>query len=313
MKNYIKRMTAAVLSGILILSGSVSALAAGPETGGATFRGRNAAPRFPVVASVYNAIDGEQVPDLFGEVTKNLSPGSDVEFTVKLSNDSDETVRFGMKATLVEQDKANKIAALADYSDKSAVKHSELLNLISIEITRHTGGDVLYSGTLGGLAADTALYSEAGLSNIIGAVTSGNSGYIDVAVSVPVTLGNEYQNALTAVDWVFTVEADDPETPVFYPQVPGTVINDEIVPDIVPDEDIVDTEPPLAEPPVLDEEVDIPDEDVPLADFEVDIPKTGDDSGMLGFGLVAGVALVGLLGLLVYSFKSKKDEPDPAE
>ena len=89
-------------------------------------------------------------------------------------------------------------------------------------------------------------------------------------------------------------ETDIPEIEV--PLDPGEPPHE----DPPPEEDIPDEEPPLSDTPT--EEEDIPDEDVPLSD----IPKTGDDSNLAVYYVLAAVCGMGLCVLAATG--KKRDE-----
>lgn len=73
---------------------------------------------------------------------------------------------------------------------------------------------------------------------LLGEFVSNGTTELKITLNVPLTMGNDFQNAVGKIRWVFTAEE-------------------------IPDEEIVDSEPPLVGPSSNPEEVDIPDDDVP--------------------------------------------------
>jgi hypothetical protein len=283
-------MTAAVLSGILILFGSASALAAPGEVG----FDRRATGVTSTGTTIYDNT-GAAVTDLFDTAAKDLAPGDVRSFTVQLRNTSNETVRFYLKATVPTQAELDALTTAASvtptFADNSNAHYTDLLTLVQIKVTNQSNSAVLYTGPIGG-SAGADLYDADGV--FIGTVSAGWAGSIEIEVTIPDTLDNTYQGTLTAVDWVFTVQADDrggggnTSTPTPSPS-PGFVIEDD--------------EPPLGS---IDNKI-IDEDDTPLADFWV-APHTGDDSNVFQFATVAAVALVALLLILFVGRRDKKEK-----
>jgi len=294
---FIKRLSAVMLAGILPLvffSASVHADTAGTVD----FYGQdalgNTSPNgeWKLTAPViYTADTGEEITDLFGEITKNLLPGDVRNFTVKLTNNSDYTVLFTMKATPVTRDRedgvnSDDLTAGGSFGDKTPMTADDLLDVVTVTIKNPFNDDaVLYQGSMRG--DGDGMYGAAGTP--LGNVSAESSGYIDVTVNIPRELGNEYQNAFAAVEWVFIAEYDIPvpttttaaptEAPTDPPTTTTTAAPTELF--IIDEED-----PPLDAPKDVEKEYD----------YEVVIPKTGDRQDVF---TVAAVSAASLLGLIV--------------
>ena len=263
---------------------------------------------------------GESIADLFGTSTKELEPGKSKTVKIRLENHSDEEYTFYLRATALTGFAARVRAAF--YNGKTA--SDSLLEAINISIDYK--GENLYNGGMSGSTDGNVLLGgiEGDNSGIpLGTLSGKTSEVIDVTISVPGWLGNEYMNTLCAVDWWFTAQQEDipgppvdpnpPVDPPFYPHDPP----DPPTTAAPPSETIIDPEdPPTTEAPDIDEPPtefdpeklpldDTPDEDgdvVVVVDPGLKLPKTG---GVQTFVLPAAIILVllSLLLLIVY----KKD------
>ncbi|MDR3277449.1 MAG: hypothetical protein LBT12_01640 [Oscillospiraceae bacterium] len=308
MKRKFIRAAAAMLSGILLLSGALAQTGAAANE--AKFNGADAAEKW-TVATVYDGENREEINDLFDLLTKNLVPGDDTQITVQLRNAGANAIVFYLKATALNADEAN---ALADESLYGAgvtddALNTELLSLIDIKV-RHDGTEI-YAGTLGGDSApgllgageyDDLYSDEYGVR--LGQVSSGYAGSIAVDLHISEKLGDKFQNLLTGVKWEFIAEQVQTTAPGGGPTTttsPKTEPTDDPAdPPVV----ITDDETPLTD---LDDTpiTDIDDPEVPLADIIV-VPKTGDEGGLLTYSVVAGVALVVMVALLIVSSSKRK-------
>jgi hypothetical protein len=278
---------------------------------------RGAAPAFSDTTT-YKVSSGKTITDFFGEITKNLTPGGEPKtVTVKLNNTAPESATFYLIATPLEQEATATLITDGYAFAAGKTAKAELLEQIQVEV-KHVGttaGEkVLYEkGSMKGF--NSSGYEDNLLP--IGTVTGNNHATITIELTIPAEVGNEYQNALAAVDWSFRYVLADPP-----PSGPPVVI----VPPVQPnrpappatptppaddDEIIEDAPPPLADytPPIIDdEETTIDEDEVPLADFEV-APKTGDDGpGTLTFATVAAASLVTITVILI-SGGRKKTKP----
>jgi hypothetical protein len=333
LKNAIKKLAAAVLSVTISLTTLAVSAAAAAVTPDVTnnvdyFRadGDQPPPFDFTDAATYKVGNGanEVIQDFFGEATKGLSPGDTKNITVRLHNNSGQNATFYLISTpLGEADATRKLLGDGSvFAGKTASQ--ELLEQIGVLITHDATSNpkTLYSGTLAdgqGPMSDMTLpvptSQDDPLTIGIGTVSNNSFATINVNISIPPDLGNEYQNALAAVEWRFVVwyPTTGGNGPIItYPPTqpsPSTPAQPDAPPPA--DEIIEDETPPLAnyEPPIIDDEVEIGEEDVPLADFEV-VPETGDDRpGIFTFGTLAAASIAVIVVLLITGNKrgKKKD------
>lgn len=107
----------------------------------------------------------------------------------------------------------------------------------------------------------------------LGKFSYGDAQNLSVKLSVPIELGNEYQNCKGKVNWYFYAEQ-------------------------VADEIIDDPDTPLNPPPFET----IEDNKVPLNS----LPKTGDNSNIFIFAIVAGCCVVAIVALNVVRIKTRR-------
>lgn len=238
--------------------------------------------------NTYLEDDGDYTQtDLF-PAFKKVMPGDELSQTIYIQNDwnSKDFIRLSMMAVLHDEDgnpiSEKVLAQLKD--DQRNEMESELAYmhdfLHQLTLTVKAGEETIYEGHPDELTKGF----EDGDGHSFGKIREGNTVKLDVTLSVPETLGNEYANRVGEVDWKFTWSGHNDSKPDPKPDKP----------DPQPD----DPEP--EDPPV----VIIPDPEIPLAPPDEPIPeapKTGDESqtvlwaGVLGLG-VAGMAFILLTG-----------------
>lgn len=307
MKNAIKKLAAAVL----LVTISLATLGMSAAAADVNFYGNTTAPFGFMGTTTYNVGSGRTITDFFGAATKNLSPGDTRTVTVRLNNTTTQNATFYLIATPLNEDEAAALTSDGSYFDGKTAS-DELLEQIGVVITRAATPNVsLYSGLMSGHSSVAPANPMPQNVLPIGTVTSGASATITVALTIPGTLDNGYQDTLAAVNWSFIAElADPPGGPIItYPPSPSTPTQP-ATPDAPPptDEVIEDETPPLAnyEPPIIDDEVEIGEEDVPLAEFEV-VPETGDDRpGIFTFGTLAAASAAVIVVLLITGNKRGK-------
>jgi hypothetical protein len=344
----LRRLTAAALTVIIALSGAtVTAQAAEATTPGIGYTsgsGENSGAWEWTDATVYKTDTGKEIKDLFGDITKNLVPGDVKNITVKLTNnDAEGDVVFALYARALKGEESRALTASAgDFANKTA--NDELLNKIQLEISNYDESSTLYSGPMGGDSAPDSIYGSFTDSDgttvrggkILGRVSAGKTGILKIAVSVD-DIGNEYQNALAAVEWRILAEPYIPEeeepgptepgpspqspvnpgTPV-YPGTPGGGGQTQTAPPVEIAEDgpplggvepAPETEAPVTieetAPPLIDIPEEIPDEEVPLADYEI-VPKTGDSGNILTWAALCGATAAALTGWLIAAIIRRK-------
>ena len=225
--------------------------------------------------------------DLF-TAFKKVMPGDELSQTIYIQNgwDSKDYIRLSMMAVLHDEEgnpisedvmKALKADERNELESELAYMHDFLHQLT---LTVKAGEETIYEGHPDELTKGF----EDGEAYSFGKIRSGNTVKLDVTLSVPAELGNEYAGRIGEVDWKFIWSGHNDPRPD---------------PDPKP-EPKPDPEPEPEEPPVII----IPDPEIPLAPPDEPIPeapKTGDESqtvlwaGVLGLG-VAGMAFILLTG-----------------
>jgi hypothetical protein len=307
----IRKPVAAVLSAIIALSGAAQTVLAAAPTPGVGFNGQGASNVWDVTpsATVYNIASGIKIDDFFGEATKGLVPGDERTVYVSLRNNTADSVLFSLLARApVDEESSALTAEGGDFAALTA--NDSLLDEITLEISNPFGPSPLYSGKMGGAGA--GIYSPAGAA--LGTVSAGAYGVIEIKVSVPPSLtSEEFENTLAAVEWRFAAEQYN-DRYYYYPtptpaptptQTPQVEITDEAPPLAEPEPE---EEPTTETPPVIDIPVDIDEEDVPLAEFEVVPPKTGDGAGVFTWAAICAASGAALTVWLIAAVSRKRRE-----
>jgi hypothetical protein len=233
-------------------------------------------------------------PDFFKKYTSNLLPGDSAKFAIQLKNDSSDKVKFYFWAA--DTDFEN--------NDKAKLISDELVSKINLKIELIDSNGIIYDGPASGKGngiTDSIIGTGSGDGISLGWLDSNTSMSMYITINVPTSLGNEYQGAVGAVDWVFLCEIlevpTNPPTPTYPPTEPTTPPTNPTNPTTPPTEPTIKlTEPvtptnPVSTPtvtpstvvptPVIStipdddtEIVDIPDDDVPL-DLEDDTTPSG--------------------------------------
>lgn len=248
-------------------------------------------------------------PDFFKDYTKNLLPGDDITFTVQVKNNSSERVKFYFWAGDTENGK---------------VISDELLSLIHLRITRSDNRIILYEGPAHGKGTGDPgslemIGTGAGDGIDLGWLNAGNNIGLNITISIPTSMGNEYQSEMASVDWTFLCEVYVPPTnpptdpPTDPPITPPT--DPPITPptESIPEGDIDIEEDDIPEGAPEDEsllenipEEDIPDDSIPEGVIVVDdkdlgkLPQTGTLASVIGnsIGIGTGVLLICVLCIL---------------
>jgi hypothetical protein len=245
--------------------------------------------------------------DLFGAATKDMMPGQQVSFDVRLRNTTADNVRFSL---LCEPSSAQELAALQAQFPSKTVSDA-LLDQVNITLT-YAGGTI-YNGNLRGTAAAPGPYSPQGA--VLGFVNPGTYGTIRVTLSVGANADNRFQNTLTAVNWAFVVEQyNDVITPPVNPVIPGNPQNTSSTTVEVQGTPTAGSSN-LSQAPLTTLE----NPETPLTEgVDVDVHKT-DEHSALGLGahwallnllLTIATALISLALLITYAFKRKDEEDD---
>ncbi|MEA4920928.1 MAG: hypothetical protein VB078_08415 [Clostridiaceae bacterium] len=139
----------------------------------------------------------------------------------------------------------------------------------------------------------------------IGRFSSGTEDVLTVTVELPVSLGNEYQDAKAYINWIFYAQE---------------YIESEPDPDPDPDpEPNPDPEPepepePDPEPPIDIDEPDVPGDEIPpIEDIEEpavpldELPETGDNSGLIVPAIIMVLSGSALASVLLFAPRKEKE------
>jgi LPXTG-motif cell wall-anchored protein len=304
MKKLLKRTTAVILTGAVLIFGASGALA---TDGSVTYNSANNWDTAVTVQSAY----GET--DLFGETMKNLVPGDEETIELQLQNNYSRRVRFYLQAIPVYEEESaspsgeeSTVTSGGDIiSGLESIEGREYYNnlLEQLTITVKFNDTVIYTGPLSGSATENGMYTSGVL---LGRVSPGNFGDITATLSVPYTLSDDYQNKLCAVQWKFGAVREviytSPSPSVSPSESP--VVSEE--PSPTPSDEIVDEDDtPLTDTGEIDE---IDEEDVPGTVIVVEgdpgsLPLTG---GIETYALPAGIVLAALIIAFVLVTRKKK-------
>ncbi len=196
----IKRVTSLVLALILVLSLSVTAFAADSSV---KYRGHS-------VLNFFKFAPGDFTrTDLFDNF-KGVMPGDTLTETITVSNEAFccDFIKIFMRAVPHDEEKNDLSAEVkAAAKDETVATMTEFLNELTMTVTQD--GKTIFSGKaneLDGLRENV----------LLGKLRRNKSVTLDVTLTVPADLGNEYANRVGEVDWLFTVEEYDdarPNTP----------------------------------------------------------------------------------------------------
>ena len=232
-------------------------------------------------------VNTNDTQDLFANF-KGVMPGDEISQTIYVQNswNNKDYIRLSMIAVLHDAEgnpiSEEVMAALkADERNEMASELAYMHDFLhQLTLTVTAGEETIYEGHPDELAKGF----EDGEGYSFGKIRAGNTVKLDVTLSVPKEMGNEYANRVGEVDWKFVWSGHNYPDPTPDPKP--------VLPDPV--------EPQPEEPPVII----IPEPEIPLAPPDEPIPeapKTGDESqtllwaGVLGLG-VAGMAFVLLTG-----------------
>lgn len=202
-KNIVKQCFSLLLALMLMMSMTVTAFAAESSV---TFESGKVIAFEP--GSVYTETD------LFDNF-KGVMPGDTLSEEVTIQNKSNDCdyIKVYMRAVLHDEngnpisDKV--LAELRSDERRGAASELEYMHdfLSQLSMTVKSGGKVIYDASpdeLDGLSDNVYL----------GTLRKGESAKLDVQLTVPIEMGNEYADRIGEVDWVFVVEGfDDPVDP----------------------------------------------------------------------------------------------------
>ncbi len=187
MKKSFRMILSLVLMLMLVMSLATTAYAADPTV---TYKGQNDKFDFGSGSS-YTATD------LFANF-KNVMPGDTLNQTITFKNDAKDCdyVRLYLKA--VPHGTGNDMSANVAAKEPDVAKMNEFLSQLTMKVT--CDGKEIFNASpdqAGGLEKEKFL-SE---------VSRGKTVKLDVELSVPIIMGNEFANRVGEVDWVFLVES----------------------------------------------------------------------------------------------------------
>lgn len=140
--------------------------------------------------------------DMFNSGFKGAMPGDTLTGAVGVGNlkSGNYDVKLYMKA--LPHDEENPLNF-----DVSIEQNNDFLSQLQLKITNRQNGAVIFDGT----AAETD-----GLSDwvLLGTFSKGKGTILDIELTIPIELGNEYAGCLGEVDWIFLAEEipTDPNT-----------------------------------------------------------------------------------------------------
>ena len=187
MKKSFRMILSLVLMLMLVMSLATTAYAADSTV---TYKGQNDKFDFGSGSS-YTATD------LFANF-KNVMPGDTLKQTITFKNDAKDCdyVRLYLKA--VPHGTGNDMSANVAAKEPDVAKMNEFLSQLTMKVT--CDGKEIFNASpnqAGGLATE----------QFLGEVSRGKTVKLNVELTVPITMGNDFANRVGEVDWVFLVEA----------------------------------------------------------------------------------------------------------
>lgn len=271
MKKFFKTASTLVLAAALCLNFSPVAFAAGSSVS------------FKDYEEVFVFMGGTRyaATDLFGGL-KGIMPGDELRQVVSVGNDHANEVNIYLRAVPHGEDNPlvyDEEFEAQDGKDQSGEENMRdetvdtmLDFLAQLEMAINWNGSAIYEGPVppAGGPEDAVL---------LGSFAPGESKDLEVVLSVPIEMGNDYMNRVGEVDWVFTVEeldSEDPPTPPTPPTPPE------------------DPEPNPGDPTPGD-----PDPQKPW------LPVTGDNAPLAA---LAGICVVSALVVVFAAIKRRSED-----
>jgi hypothetical protein len=201
---------------------------------------------------------------------KDLLPGETRSQTIEVLNSFGQSAEIFLRAEDLTQtnERSQGFSGLAADPVTLALIDDLLKKYVSIVVTDDTGR-VIYSGPIWGRPDSDDAYPAAMKNDIsLGVFAVGEKKTLTVQMQVDPNLGNEYQNLLGLIKWIWTAEVPDPPVPPVTPPPPPDPVDPPVDP------------PPPPKPP------------------KPDVPKTGDTTNiwlwaalMTASGLMLGLGL----------------------
>ena len=187
MKKSFKAITSLVLMLLVVMSMSVTAVAASPSI---TFEGFSKGFDFQP-GSEYTETD------LFGSF-KNVMPGDTVTETITFTNSATDCDFVNLYMRAEAHDETDNPLSPKVAEKETVATMTEFLSKLSMKVWN--GTELIYDASpdqLDGLKSN----------KLLGTFRTGETATLKVELSVPIELGNEYANRVGEVDWIFHVEA----------------------------------------------------------------------------------------------------------
>ncbi|MCL1797177.1 MAG: hypothetical protein FWG24_02475 [Eggerthellaceae bacterium] len=224
--------------------------------------------------------------DLFANF-KNLVPGETRSQTIEVANAFDREVEIFLRAENIEQ--------ISNDPETLARINKLLQEYVSIIVTDESGR-VIYDGPIWGNPYGDASNPESMRYDIsLGMFAPEELKRLNVQMRVDPSMGNEYQDLLGLIKWIWTAElADDPPPPPPPEEPPPP-----------PEEQPPPEEPSAVEPPV----VEPPAKVSPKTPPPTVAPKTGDTTTIWLWGCLMAVSGLTLGLVLLFQKRRKNEEP----
>lgn len=212
------------------------------------------------------------------DILSGLQPGDTAKFTISLENENNSTTNWYMTNKVLyslEDRSKDEATAGGGYTYKLVYyDQSDKENVLFDSTT--VGGEVVSVAGEGLHEATSALQDYFMLDTL----KKGQGGRIDLTVALDgETQGNDYQDTLADLQMNFAVELNDEPTPTTTGTTPNT-------------DNTTTTKPPSTTP----------------TNRTTTIVRTGDDTNMVPYFIIAGVSGILLLLLGIYGVKSRKKE-----
>ena len=294
MKKNFKKLSALLLALVFSMGSMMTAFADEPEFH-VTYNGKDQSFGF-APGSEYT------YTDLFKEF-KTVMPGDELSDTIVIRNYYKGCDYIWVYMGAMLHDEVENLISDKVYEELEGDTYQEKLDdmndfLHQLTLTVKHGDTVIYEGHPDELSAGFE-----GEMKALGRLSYGETTTLDVELSVPFELGNEYADRIGEVDWVFSVDeknkgggGEDPEDPED-PDDPEDPEDPEEPPIVLGDEDVKDPE----EPPLV-----LGDEDEKVIEV-TDAPKTGDDTVIMPYIALFAVGLVGTILTAVKKRKTKEE------
>lgn len=159
------------------------------------------------------------------KATEIYMPGATITGSADVSNENNSTVKIYLYAATTSLDKYEAYAKANNISDRTPAQLKSISEKLikeiqlKVEYTDANGSKkTIYNGKMSGAKISTSSM----LTQIdLGEYDKGDKGKLEFKLDIPSNLGNEYNDAVAMIDWVFTcTQIEPPETPEEPPKEP---------------------------------------------------------------------------------------------